>query len=86
VVPPLVRQFAPDVLVAQLGVDTHYRDPLTRLMLTTRGYGAVVEELKALAESAGRWLAFGGGGVRRRRGAAGLDPGLRRDVGAELPR
>ena len=61
-VPPLVRQFAPDVLVAQLGVDTHYRDPLTRLMLTTRGYGAVVEELKALAESAGRWLAFGGGG------------------------
>ena len=62
VVPPLVRQFAPDVLVTQLGVDTHYRDPLARLMLTTRGYVAVVEELKALAEGAGRWLAFGGGG------------------------
>jgi len=62
VVPPLVRQFAPDVLVTQLGVDTHYRDPLARLMLTTHGYVAVVEELKALAEEAGRWLAFGGGG------------------------
>ena len=62
VVPPLVRQFAPDVLVTQLGVDTHYRDPLPLLMLTTRGYAALVEDLKALADGVGRWLAFGGGG------------------------
>jgi len=62
VVPPLVRQFAPDVLVTQLGTDTHYRDPLARLMLTTHGYVALIEELKALADAAGRWLAFGGGG------------------------
>lgn len=62
VVPPLIRQFAPDVLVTQLGADTHYRDPLARLMLTTRGYVALIEELKALADSIGRWLAFGGGG------------------------
>jgi len=62
VVPPLVRQFAPDVLVTQLGVDTHYRDPLALLMLTTQGYVAVVEELKALADGIGRWLALGGGG------------------------
>jgi acetoin utilization protein AcuC len=62
VVPPLVRQFAPDVLVTQLGVDTHYRDPLARLMLTTRGYVALIEELRTLADGVGRWLAFGGGG------------------------
>lgn len=62
VVPPLIRQFAPDVLVTQLGADTHYRDPLARLMLTTRGYVVLIEELKALADSIGRWLAFGGGG------------------------
>jgi acetoin utilization protein AcuC len=62
VVPPLVRQFAPDVLVTQLGVDTHYRDLLGSLLLTTRGYVALVEELETLAEGAGRWLAFGGGG------------------------
>ncbi len=62
VVPPLVRQFAPDVLVTQLGVDTHYRDPLTQLMLTTQGYLAVVAELKVLAEGVGAWLALGGGG------------------------
>jgi acetoin utilization protein AcuC len=62
VVPPLVRQFAPDVLVTQLGVDTHYRDLLGSLLLTTQGYVAVVEELRTLASGIGRWLAFGGGG------------------------
>ena len=62
VVLPLVRQFAPDVLVTQLGVDTHYRDSLGSLMLTTHGYVALVEELKTLADTIGRWLAFGGGG------------------------
>jgi len=62
VVPPLVRQFAPDVLVTQLGVDTHYRDPLARLMLTTHGYVTLIEELETLADDTGRWLAFGGGG------------------------
>ncbi len=62
VVPPLVRQFAPDVLVTQLGVDTHYRDSLGSLMLTTQGYVALIEELKTLADTIGGWLAFGGGG------------------------
>lgn len=62
VVPTLVRQFAPDVLVTQLGIDTHYRDPLAQLMLTTRGYLAVLAELKTLADEVGSWLALGGGG------------------------
>lgn len=59
-VPPLVRRFAPDVLVTQLGVDTHYRDPLANLNLTTAGQEALFRELHAL--SPGRWLALGGGG------------------------
>jgi acetoin utilization protein AcuC len=62
VVPPMVRQFAPDVLVTQLGVDTHFQDPLAQLMLTTQGYVEVVSELKTLADKVGRWLALGGGG------------------------
>lgn len=60
VVPPLVRAVKPDVLVTQLGCDTHYLDPLTHLQLTTAGYTEVLRELKAL--SPGKWLAFGGGG------------------------
>lgn len=59
IVPPLVKQFRPDVLVTQLGVDTHYLDPLTHLMLTTHGYTQLVAELGRLAP---RWLAVGGGG------------------------
>jgi len=42
-----------------LGVDTHYRDPLTHLCLTTSGYVAAVTAIKELAP---RWLALGGGG------------------------
>jgi hypothetical protein len=55
----LVQRFAPDVLVSQLGCDTHWRDPLAHLNLTTHGFEAAVREIKALAP---RWLALGGGG------------------------
>jgi acetoin utilization protein AcuC len=60
IVPPLVRRFAPDVLVSQLGVDTHGHDPLAHLALTTRGHQALYEALSELAPA--RWLACGGGG------------------------
>jgi acetoin utilization protein AcuC len=59
IVPPLVKRFRPDVVVSQLGVDTHYRDPLTHLCLTTSGYVGAVTAIKELAP---RWLALGGGG------------------------
>jgi acetoin utilization protein AcuC len=59
VVVPLLEAFEPDYLCTQLGVDTHYQDPLTHMCLTTRGYMAAVEEL---ARRAPRWLALGGGG------------------------
>ena len=59
IVPPLVRRFQPDIVVSQLGVDTHYRDPLTHLCLTTSGYVAAVTTIRELAS---RWLALGGGG------------------------
>jgi acetoin utilization protein AcuC len=59
VVPPLVERFAPDILVTQLGVDTHYLDPLANLALTTHGHEALFQEFDRLA---GRWLALGGGG------------------------
>jgi acetoin utilization protein AcuC len=66
VVPPLVRGFAPAVLVTQLGCDTHATDPLAHLRLTTRAYRETAAELHALAHEAadGRWLATGGGGYR----------------------
>ncbi len=66
VVPPLVRRFAPDVLVTQLGCDTHATDPLAQMLLTTRAYRETAAELHALAHDAagGRWVATGGGGYQ----------------------
>lgn len=59
IVPPLLRRFSPDIVATQLGVDTHYTDPLANLALTTHGQLAVFQALEALSP---RWLAFGGGG------------------------
>ncbi|MCH7712521.1 MAG: acetoin utilization protein AcuC [Chloroflexi bacterium] len=59
IVPPLLRAFAPDVLVTQLGIDSYHSDPLTHLQVTTRGYVAAIRELAALGIP---WLAMGGGG------------------------
>jgi len=57
--PPLLKRFEPDVLVTQLGVDTHYTDPLASLALTTAGQLSLFE---LLGEMAPKWLALGGGG------------------------
>ncbi len=59
IVSPLVSRFKPDIVVSQLGCDTHHLDPLTHLMLTTEGYTEAVREIKKFAP---KWLALGGGG------------------------
>lgn len=59
VVPPLLGRFEPDILVTQLGVDTHFRDPLAQLALTTRGHTYLFEYFAGLNLP---WLALGGGG------------------------
>ena len=59
IVIPMVERYHPDIIVTQLGIDTHYLDPLTHLCLTTQGYVAVIERMKGLAPL---WLALGGGG------------------------
>jgi acetoin utilization protein AcuC len=63
---PLARAFRPDVIVAQLGVDSHHTDPLTDLGLTLPGYRSLVREIIALADEVcqGRLAALGGGGYR----------------------
>ncbi len=59
VVPPLLTAFKPDVLVTQLGADTHRTDPLTNLALTTGGFAEAVRRLQPLCR---KWIALGGGG------------------------
>ena len=66
VVPPLVEAFGPDVLVTQLGCDSHHGDPLANLSLTTSAYRRTAAALHELAHrcAGGRWVATGGGGYR----------------------
>ena len=64
VVPPLLRQFRPQVLVSQHGCDTHWSDPLANLEVTIDAQRAAHAAIHALAHetAGGRWLLTGGGG------------------------
>ena len=62
VIPPLVRAFKPDVLFTQLGIDTHFQDPLTHLARTAQGFNLAVQKLGVLGKEIGKWVAVGGGG------------------------
>ena len=63
-VPPLLEEFAPQVLVTQHGCDSHVLDPLAHLGLTVDGQRTSYAALHDLAHqyAGGRWLATGGGG------------------------
>jgi acetoin utilization protein AcuC len=64
VVPPLVREFRPTVLVSQHGCDSHRLDPLAQLALSVDGQRAAAVAIHNLAHQVcdGRWVATGGGG------------------------
>jgi acetoin utilization protein AcuC len=59
VVPPLLERYRPDVLVTQQGIDSHYDDPLTHLMVSSQAREHVV---KQFAAATWPWVAMGGGG------------------------
>ena len=66
VVPPLLREFAPQILVSQHGCDTHWTDPLANLELSVDAQRRAHAALHALAHevAGGRWLLTGGGGYQ----------------------
>ncbi|MFB7030776.1 MULTISPECIES: acetoin utilization protein AcuC [unclassified Streptomyces] len=64
VVPEVIADFRPQVLVTQHGADTHFEDPLAHLAVSLDAQRAVQEACHELAHehAGGRWLALGGGG------------------------
>ena len=68
VVPPLMRSFRPDAVVAQLGIDAHRTDPLTHLALDVQGFARAVQRI---ADMSPRLVALGGGGYDLRNVARG---------------
>jgi acetoin utilization protein AcuC len=64
VVPPLIEAFQPEILVTQLGCDSHALDPLAHLELSVDAQRTAIAALHELAHrhAGGRWLLLGGGG------------------------
>lgn len=64
VLPYVVHQFNPDIIISQNGCDAHRYDPLTHLSATTLLYREIPKLVHQLAHEAceGRWVAVGGGG------------------------
>ena len=67
VVPPLIESFKPDIVVANIGCDTHRDDPLAHLNLTSNGYKKVISIINDLSP---KILALGSGGYNLFRTAA----------------
>jgi acetoin utilization protein AcuC len=59
VVPPLLERYRPDMLVTQQGIDSHYDDPLTHLMVSSQAREHIVKQFAAWKWP---WIAMGGGG------------------------
>jgi acetoin utilization protein AcuC len=66
VVPPLLREFRPRILVSQHGCDTHWSDPLAELAVSIDAQRAAHAAIHDLAHetAGGRWLLTGGGGYQ----------------------
>ncbi|MEU1405527.1 acetoin utilization protein AcuC [Streptomyces sp. NPDC005728] len=64
VVPELLAEFRPQVLVSQHGADTHFEDPLAHLAVSLDAQRAVQGVCHELAHeyADGKWVALGGGG------------------------
>jgi acetoin utilization protein AcuC len=62
----LAGAYSPDVIVTQLGADTHWGDPLANLGLTMPAYPRMAEILHDVVHehAGGRWVATGGGGYQ----------------------
>lgn len=58
-VPSLIESFKPDIVVANIGCDTHRDDPLAHLSLTSNGYKKVISIINDLSP---KILALGSGG------------------------
>ena len=72
---PILRQFAPGLLIVSAGFDAHERDPLGGMRVTTPAFAAMTMELRAVAEECchGRIVAVTEGGYDLHALAASID-------------
>ncbi|PNX45637.1 MAG: hypothetical protein BV457_09180 [Thermoplasmata archaeon M9B1D] len=63
VIPPIVKQFNPEIIIYQSGVDTHHSDPLADLSLVYQTYYYLGKKMEDLSDTTCKKLLvlFGGG-------------------------
>ena len=64
IVPPLLREFRPQLILSQHGCDSHRLDPLAHFRLSIDALRVTAAAVHRLAHetAGGRWVIFGGGG------------------------
>ncbi|HUK28427.1 MAG TPA: acetoin utilization protein AcuC [Candidatus Acidoferrales bacterium] len=67
IVPTVVRNYKPKILLLQCGADAHANDLLAHLQLTSKAYVDVIQSMHDLAHEVaeGRLVVFGGGGYNQ---------------------
>ncbi len=55
---PVVADHDPDLLVVSAGFDAHRHDPISRMRLSTEGYGVLTDRLRTAADDCGAAVAF----------------------------
>jgi acetoin utilization deacetylase AcuC-like enzyme len=75
IVIPVVRQFAPGLIIVSAGFDAHERDPLAGMRLTTPAFAAMTADLRAAAKDlcGGRMAVITEGGYDLQALGASLD-------------
>ena len=58
VIDPLVAEFDPDCLLVSAGFDAHEHDPISRMRVSTEGYGVLAARVRELAERCDAGLGF----------------------------
>jgi acetoin utilization deacetylase AcuC-like enzyme len=58
VLAPALARFAPDLLLVSAGFDAHRHDPISRMRLSTEGYGHLTARLRSVAADTDAALAF----------------------------
>ncbi len=55
---PALAEFDPDVFLVSAGFDAHRHDPISRMHVTTEGYGLLADRVRTLADATDAALAF----------------------------
>jgi acetoin utilization deacetylase AcuC-like enzyme len=58
VIAPAIRAYDPDLLLISAGFDAHEHDPISRMQVSTEGYGVMAERMAAVANDCDAGLGF----------------------------